>query len=177
MDLHGKNVHSLAQQPRAEERGKCRATIIIGRGRCQRAVSNGAARHVEAAHFRSIQVNHRAVVTLQVHQDCHELRHVVGNKRLPIIRGYKLVRCIRTKGIGRQRLPSIGISVAQRRWSARPQTVVEIRPNPTGALIAAVIQILPDRVGRHQCLRHRNVHRLRAVGSPAIGGAHRCEPV
>ena len=85
-----------------------------------RLVGNRATRHVEAAHFAPVQVNDRAIVTLNIHEQREKAGEVGGDECLAIIGGDEFIGRVEAKGIGGERLASTGIAVAKRRGAAGP---------------------------------------------------------
>ena len=174
MDFHGEDVDAVGEERGIDGEGGHRHAVISGIQREGRG-RHDAGRHVEAAQLNAVEVNDRTVIAFDVQVDAGEAGGVADDERPAEIRGDVFGSIAGTKDVGGGRWTSVGIPITQRRRTAGPSAVVEVRRDPRRALVRIVIKIFPDGTIGHERPRHADVHRLRGEARARVRASDRRE--
>ena len=174
MDFDGEEVRAGLQQRRIDlEAVECRAVVGRGDGG-QCGVGYRAGRHVVAEQFRTVQINHGAIVAFELEGEVGDAAGVVDDEGAPEIDG----------GVAAAGRPAVddrgfaAVSKSQFRRPGRPGRIVEGEGWPGGGLSEVRGHVAPGRAGRHQRdghsrgdrLRNRDGDRRRRAPDAAAGG-------
>src|SRR5262249_41249078 len=97
--------------------------------------------------FGAIKIDYAAVVAQQAQGETAQYCRIGKHERVPEIVGRILGVFVRPE-IEHRFL--IAVAVAELRLAGIPTTIVEGAASPGGALVAAVVEVFPDRAGRHE---------------------------
>ena len=140
MNLHRDYVRAFDQQtPEGHSSEDGRTVIRSIEGQC--GVRDCSVRHIEPGCFRSVNVNDRPIVALDIHVKVNVTGRIGDQKVPPEISGDVLIVRIQSESDHRG---FVAVAISQLSRTACPSCVVEGQCCPVGALVGAVIQIFPN---------------------------------
>ena len=157
VDFHRHLIQTLDQIGHAQDAGG--HGLLDGLAGRQGVVEHGSGEIAAAEHFPTVQIHHARVIVGEQDAQVGERVNVVhGEGAAEIGRDVK-----RARRPARHKGRLICVAVTQFGRAAGPQTVVEVDGLPGRALIGAIGQVIPNRVGVNQHGAHPKVDRRRHV--------------
>ena len=140
------HVRALSNQVRIDREGE-KAILVRAADRLRgpRLAVDFALRQIAADDLLPVEIDHRAVVAEQVQGGAGQ---IAGHlERVPKIRRDEAIAARSAADNGR--LLALAVSIAQLGGARRPQHVGKRRLAPNAALVGTVVEIFPNRTGRH----------------------------
>ena len=146
MNLNGDDVGAGHEITRRNGRAVVGDRFVIHQriARGEGEVIDPAARHVAAENFGAVEMHHRPVIAQHAHIQRGEGRIIRHHQGAAEIRRDVFRTDVPTKTHDRA---LVAVAVAELRRAVAPPAVIEPERRPPAALVAAVVEILPDRTG------------------------------